>query len=204
MMEEYIDYILVGCVLLVNVLNAIITTLKNFKTSRNIKEIGKDVVCLKCRLPDYQEKSKVSGTTFDDKKTEFIYDEVEKNVVPSGKKINLQDLINSSADCALDKMLEKFNLDPITLQQRNETNVTLSDEIADFTTNVMDDLDVASRYMDKMSQIKRSYGFDDKMPISEVMPKLKELQKAYNAKLEQLKKGVNVDGQTPQSKPEEK
>ena len=193
-MEEYIDYIILGIALLINVLSAVLNSLKNIKNGKNIEDVKTEVICMKCRLPDYQEKEAVKGTSFSKYKDEYKWDEVDEKVIPTGQKIDLQALIESSADCALDKMLEKFNLDPTTLTARAPAS-TVSDEVADFTAEVKDDLEILSRYKQKVADVRTTYGIDSSVPDAEIFNELNKIQRAYSARLENIKKGVNANGE---------
>lgn len=196
-MEEVINYVLIGCVVLVNVFNALIVNLKNIKNGKVLKNVESEVLCMKCRLPDYQVKNPVKGSNFSKEKKEYIWDEVSQKVVPTGRMIDLQAIIESSADCALDKMLKKFNLDPVTFQTL-APNATNSESVADFTSNVDDDLDVLSRYKTKISEVRSTYGIDESVPDSQVFAKLNELKNAYVKKVESLKKEAVSNGEKTQ------
>ena len=158
---------------------------------------------MKCRLPDYQEKEAVKGTSFSKYKDEYKWDEVDEKVIPTGQKIDLQALIESSADCALDKMLEKFNLDPTTLTARAPVS-TPSDEIADFTAEVKDDLEILSRYKQKIADVRTTYGIDSSVQDAEVFNELNKIQRAYSARLENIKKGVSTNGEKTSNVEEKK
>lgn len=75
------------------------------KDKNKLLEVLQEV---KYRLPDYQEKSKVSGQTFDRMKDEYVYDPDTNTLVKSEDKIDMQALIESSYETCLDSVLQRF------------------------------------------------------------------------------------------------
>lgn len=75
------------------------------KDKNKLLEVLQEV---KYRLPDYQEKSKVSGQTFDRFKDEYVYDPDTNTLIKSEDKIDMQALIDSSYESCLDAVLQRF------------------------------------------------------------------------------------------------
>lgn len=142
--------------LIILLIAAIIQFVKTGRVSRETRdEISKGVNEMKYRLSSYREgdspEKKESYTQqFDREVPEYAYDGATGDLVVVGKK-DLQAIVQSSVDCALDKVLEKFGvlpeyMNPIAPTSSDINVVDLDEDLAVMSSMFEDFEDIRSRY----------------------------------------------------------
>lgn len=132
--------------LALSVLNAIIT----FVRTGTLKKEYKNMLY---RSPDYQdylsdEEKQKQAQEFPNIKTEYVLNKHTNELEEKESKTDLQSLINSSVDTALDRVLQRLLPDGDNLQDTLESDyVTYGDDLIDFA----DMLDRAEEYREKFN-----------------------------------------------------
>lgn len=132
--------------LALSVLNAIIT----FVRTGTLKKEYKNMLY---RSPDYQdylsdEEKQKQAQEFPNIKTEYVLNKHTNELEEKESKTDLQSLINSSVDTALDRVLQRLLPDGDDLQDTLESDyVTYGDDLIDFA----DMLDRAEEYREKFN-----------------------------------------------------
>lgn len=154
---------------------AVIQFLKYGKVSKEVKEN------MKIRLSNYRENvsdEDRGGQSFDRVVPEYAYDENSRELYVVGSK-DLQEIIQSSVDCALDRILDKFGALPPEMQpvpvQSDDVNIV----------DVRDDLSVANDMFDEFEAIREKYKFGDDVSYQEMFTKLKQMQADYDTQLKE-------------------
>ena len=119
---------------------------------------------------------------------QYEYDERKDCLVELKTMKNQQELIQSSEDCALDKILERFGYSNVSLNsvlnnhREDVSNLDFYDKSQDFN-----DLVDVGEYMQKAEDLKRQFNLPIDTPAERVYM---ECQTKLN---DFLKKGVNVN-----------
>lgn len=116
---------------------------------------------MKFRTSDYQLLVKRKGQTFSKEIPQFTYDK-KNNILVDALPKDIHAFVQSSADCALSALLDKFGLLPTVAlieQQVQNRTYTDSSDIAEYSYK--DDLIEDARVLDMVEQIREEYN----MPI---------------------------------------
>lgn len=156
---------------------AIVQLVKYGKVSKGVIED------LKYRVEDYRSKlddGEKSGQVFHNVVPEYAYDENKQELYQIGVK-DLQAIIQSSADCALDKVLERFGCLPPELQPV----ATQSDDVN--IVDLRDDLSAMNDFIDDMEDIRSRYNFGSDLSYKDMFSKLEQMKIDFD---ENLKKST--------------
>lgn len=141
---------------------------------------------MKCRLDSYREKDgTLECTDFKKVVPEFKYDEASGKTYKSGE-INLQELINSSAECALDKILERLG-GVIPSNMIVPGNISFKDDVG-FVETINDDLDTLRENHEYFAELRSRYNLDDSMSDSDVIKYLESVKTSVKTATETLMK----------------
>lgn len=153
----------------------VITIVQIAKYGKVSKEVKDSMP--KYRLEDYQKNSPVSGQTFSRIVPEYQYDEKTKSLVVVGTK-DLQEIIQSSADCALNKILDKFGCLPPEMQAQ----VTDTDEVN--IVDLTDDLEDMSNAINSFEEMRERYGFPVTMSYNQMFDEINKIKSDFDKKVE--------------------
>lgn len=180
--QDIVQFALLGII-------AIIQVVKYGKVSKEVKvtmaekveKLNENFDKPKFRLPNYRygiSDSEKGGQSFRMVVEELAYDENTGELYVCGMK-DLQALIQSSVDCALDKVLDKFGALPPEMQplpvQSNDVNIV----------DLRDDLQAASEMFDDFENIRTKYGFSDDLSYNEMFSKLEQMKVDYDTQLKE-------------------
>lgn len=164
--------------------------IRNDVLKKQVEEIGKECFCMKCRLDSYREADgSLDLTTFKRVVPQFKYDEATGKTYKSGD-LDLQELINSSAECALDKILERLG-GVIPSSMAMPGNVTFKDEIG-FVETIDDDLDILRENQEYFNELRSRYDLDASMSDADVMKYLESVKASVSNVAEEIKKKKEV------------
>lgn len=192
-LKDYAPYILPLLCVGVNAILAFVCKhyvnlekIKSEDLKKQVEEIGKDCDCMKCRLDSYREsKDSLECTRFDKIVPEFKFDEQTGKTYKSGE-IDLQELINSSAECALDKILERLGgVIPSNLAVPG--NISFKDDVG-FVETINDDLDALRENQEYFAELRSRYNLDDSMSDTEVIKYLESVKTSVKSATEELMK----------------
>lgn len=168
--------------LIVTFLLSFIGIIQAFKfrfQSKLLKNQNKEDTTLKYRKEDYQEEPgyKKFAQKFERVVDELDLDEDGNHLVVVGKK-DLQELIQSSADCALQAVFDKYGVLP-TVEAPRPSQIV--DDVADMTTSSLNRYELALKLDEELDVIRGHYG----MPNASV-EELMDANKIYQSRLEQF------------------
>lgn len=167
---ENFDSIAYLVALVLSVLNAIIT----FVRTGTLKKEYKEMVY---RSPDYQ-KDDSAKQSFDNLKTEYVLNERVGELEEKTEKTDLQSLINSSVDTALDRVLQRLQPGGYDLEADLESqDDSFQDDLMDFA----DLLDRAEDYREK-------FGMSAKASTAEIFARVQEESDSIKQRLDSLRK----------------
>lgn len=185
---ENFDSIAYLVALVLSVLNAIIT----FVRTGTLKKEYKQMVY---RSPDYV-KDETQKQSFDNLKTEYVLNERTNELEEKTEKTDLQSLINSSLDTALDRILQRLQPDGYDLEGDLESeDDAYQEDLIDFA----DLLDRAEEYRDK-------FGLPLSASTSEIFERVQKESDAVRQRLDALrtKQPVNEEVKDNESSQEDK
>lgn len=164
---------------------AVIQIRKYGKVSKEVKDE------LKYRTASYREqlsdtqKSK-EGQKFDRVVAEYALDESTGELYKVGTK-DLQEIVQSSVDCALNRVLDKFGALPPEMQPRpvesNSVNIV----------EVNDDLLSLGQMFDDFEDIRERYHFDRELSYSDMFNKLEQMKIDFSASVDEKIKNQNSE-----------
>lgn len=152
------------------------------KVSKGVSEtMANESKKIRTRLANYRlgisEEDK-GGQSFNRIVPEYAYDEDTQELYVVGSK-DLQAIVQSSVDCALDRILEKFGALPPEMQpapvQSDEVNIV----------ELNDDLVSAGEMFDQFEEIRQKYGFDDTLSYQDMFSKLDQMKADYDTQLKE-------------------
>lgn len=150
------------------------------------KKYNKENENLKTRLENYREKEHKTGTVFVSEVPEYSYDKNTKQLVETGVK-DLQALVQSSEDCALNKILEKLNIDPASFAPIPRDNIKDVDDIADLSQSYQDDLDILREYSQEVQEIRSRYNIPFTTSDEDMFRLISEEKVRVDARIDALK-----------------
>lgn len=116
---------------------------------------------LKYRTENYLEKVKPVGQTFSTTKPEYKLDE-KTNTLKQVGEIDLQALVQSSVECELSRVLDKYGVYPQGMLPKCE------DSSETYINEVADDLLSLSDMLSEMEDIRERYGLSADMSYAEI------------------------------------
>lgn len=157
---------------------------------------------MKYRLQSYQEKTPVEAQSFSNQKTEYVFNPADYTLVPAEEPVDLQELVNSSADCSLDRILERFGLQEAMRlgSEANERVALLSEK--------RDDLADLAEVMFELENARDSFGLPLTASLSDIAASIKERSDSLTVEIDKIKKlaqqakEVNNVSQTQENKQE--
>lgn len=176
---------------LVSAICTIILVVVQLKKYRLQKQEKKEGDFLKYRLANYREGRFSDGTKFESVVDEYSYDKNTGRLVVVGTK-DLQELVQSSADCALNKVLDKLGIDALTLQQLPTDKVTDVDDIIDMSHQYQDDLDYLREQSTEILEIRKRYNIPVTMSETEMFEFISAQKVKLDASIEENKKQSEV------------
>lgn len=160
------------------------------KVSKGVKQsMEEEVSKVRTRLANYRvgiSAEDKGGQSFNRVVPEYAYNEETKELYVVGSK-DLQEIVQSSIDCALDKILEKFGALPLEMQpapvQSDEVNIV----------ELNDDLVVAGEMFDQFEDIRQRYGFADTLSYQDMFVKLDQMKSDHETQLKERIENTNKE-----------
>lgn len=164
---------------LISLVLAIIGMIVTFIRTGSIKEIKSMLY----RSPDYQRDIKDEKAPLADNhkqefsylKTQYVLNENTGELEEKEEKLDLQKLINSSVETALDRMLNRF-MPSENISESDEIFETYSDDLAAYG----EVLEMAEDYRDK-------FGLGADVPVEQIFARLTEESKKLKDSIEKAK-----------------
>lgn len=172
-------------------------------------EALKKEIDMKYRTPDYRENQGDSvdddgvvtpfrddyAQTFDNRQTKYVYNRKTKDLEEEPEKVDLQELVNSSRDVALQKVLQQF-LPPQTQLDLAQDALTDMQDVLDAS---MEFKDMLEDYRDKFEMPVEDYSEDD--VVNEIRKRSESLKNDLEAFMNKSQKGDTVYAQTSEDVP---
>lgn len=117
------------------------------------------------RSYNYRLKDKPVGQSFSREVPKLDIDPEKHVLVQVGTK-DLQAFVQSSADCALGKILEKYGVLPSGSNLFDPSRVSVSDDV--YIDDVHDDLQYMNDVSQDLEDIRDRYGFSDSMTYEQI------------------------------------
>lgn len=156
---------------------AVIQVVKYGKVSKEVKQD------LKYRLENYQQTEQVKAQEFSPLVPEYKLDENTGELVQVGEK-DIQALVQSSVECALEKILEKYNSLPLEMQAQVPTTDTVN------VVSMQDDLDYLMEQFGEFEELRKKYGFSDDMSYSDMFRQISAQKVQVEAQIQKLQGGA--------------
>lgn len=137
---------------------------------------------MKYRLQSYQEKTSVAPQSFSNQKTEYVYNPADNTLVPAEEPVDLQQLVNSSADCSLDRILERFGVQEAMRlgSEANERIALLSEQ--------REDLADLAEVMYELENARESFGLPLTASLSDIASSIKQRSDSLTVEIDKTKK----------------
>ena len=170
---------------------AIIQIVKYGKVNKQTEILLKECDNVKYKLESSEKTSK--GQFFHSVVPEYQLDEKTNTLVTIGTK-DLQELVQSSADCALKKILDKFGCIPEGFVPQQPVVSEESDKVS--VVQLKEDLDYYNDILAFQEELRDRYNFDDGMSLSDMMTALDGMKKSVDGQIQselqrQFKGGKN-------------
>lgn len=170
---DFLDFLKQNYFDLITIIFLIVTA---FITWRKTGKINKETLSMiKSKIYGIKVRED-SGQTFSTTKPEYALDKNANELIEVGT-IDIDALIQSCADCALDKILEKFGgLPPVEMPA-----ATPSDAV-----NIMDVKDEFAEldgFFDYAQSLREQYGLPDTMPIKDIFTTLEAKKAALSEQI---------------------
>lgn len=164
---------------------SIIQIVKYGKVSKQTKLLSEDI--MKYRTESYKDGQATPAQSFDKVVPEYQLDEKTNSLVMVGTK-DLQEIVQSSADCALKKVLDKFGgIVPDGYMQPSVNVVGESDDVN--VVDLKEDLDYYQEVLDFQEDLRQRYKFKDGMSLDEMIKILGDRKSKLDSDIqEKLKK----------------
>lgn len=146
------------------------------------------------RKNEFYERS-FKGQEFSEFEDELQLDEEKDEIVVVGK-INIQERIQSSEDCALDKILDKY-LDVLPDVKVEVDNDTV------YEHSTPDLADLGAEY-ERVEQLKEKYNLDPALSYEQTLQALKDEKAKLDAYLLKASQGGDEEHETTQDEQEKK
>ena len=147
---------------------------------------------LKYRKNEFFERPAVPE--FSEYEDELEYDEENDTLVVVGR-INCQERIQSSADCALNKILDKYLPEQIVQSLKDKNPIGVDNEHVFERAPAPDLADLGAEY-ERLEELKEKYNLDPALDYDKVLPELRKrkvnLDNFIHEAEEASKKSVNV------------
>ena len=167
---ENFDNIAYLVALVLSVLNAIIT----FVRTGTLKKEYKNMLY---RSPDYV-KTDEQKQSFDNLKTEYVLNERAGELEEKTEKTDLQSLINSSKDTALDSVLQRLYPQGYDLEGDLESqDDSLQDDLIDF-----------AYLLDRAEEYREQFGLPLTASTSDIFKRVQEESDTIKQRLDNLRK----------------
>lgn len=158
---------------------AIIQIVKYGKVNKQTEILLKECDNVKYKLESSEKTCK--GQIFNSVVPEYELDEKTNTLVTIGTK-DLQELIQSSADCALKKILDKFGCYPEGFIPQQPVVSEESDKVN--VVQIKEDLDYYNDILDFQEELRERYKFDDGMSLSDMMTALDGMKKSVDGQIQ--------------------
>lgn len=166
----------------------IVTIVQLKKWSFVKKNQRKEVNDLIYRKEDYLTKEETPRQSFDKLVPKFTLNK-STNLLEQTGIVDLQELVQSSCECALDKILEKYGaLPPVDLPP-----VSGSTEVPFDATDMRDDLLVLGDFLSEVEAIRARYNLPQDMSVPDVFSKLKSMKSDVDVKITSALKSQSVN-----------
>lgn len=163
---DYIPYIAIALSFLLNLLNMVYTRKKGKSIDSEVSQI------MKYRLPSYREKTPAEKQSFSPLVTQYRYNKATDELEELPDKLDVQKLVDSSLQTALEAMFDKF-LSP-DAQSQAQTFI-------DDTRDTLDRLTDAMQYVD---ELKDEFKLDE-------FASMQDVQKVLEERIESKQKELN-------------
>ncbi|UPW41557.1 hypothetical protein [Peromfec virus RodF8_56] len=174
---ENIIYIVSVCLAVINMIITFIRT----------GTINKEINNMVYRSPAYkdsisEEEKKTLSQEFSHLKTEYALNERTGELEEKEEKLDLQKLINSSVETALDRMLNRFM--PEVVEDKDELYQSYSDDLMDYAS-----------MLERAEDYREEFGLPAGMSVSDIFARVGKEADTLKSQLENIKKGVKDNGE---------
>lgn len=169
---EYIPYVLIG-----------LSFISNFLSMVYARKTGKSIdreFSMKFRTPDYRENTAAESQKFSPLVTQYRFNSATGQLEELPDKLDIQKLIDSHVDTALENMFERF----LPSDKPSEQQLIVDD--------MRDDLDRLSSAMEAVDEVKEKFGLDEFASLGEVHSALSSKVAEEEAKVAAEKAAENA------------
>lgn len=152
-------------------------------SSKQAKELND----MKYRTENYQEKNKPDGQTFSATKPEYHLDE-RTNTLKEIGKIDLQEVIQSSVDCALDRVLAKYDVYPQGMLPKADP----TDEV--FVSDASSDIDYMAQMFEDFEEMKLRYNLPADVSYSQMFDIINQKRDEVSKRIQSKQQEVIDNG----------